>query len=124
MSCVCVLGWVAPGSLCRVGALVVLRGLIDGWGSAAVPQVCKYFLDAVEKEVYGWFWVCPNGGDACKYRHALPTGYVYKSKAQRDLEAAEAADREVSSTIEEDIEKLVRGGGRTLRRLGARRLLW
>ncbi len=34
--------------------------------------------------------------------------YVYKSKAQRDLEAAEAADREVNSTIEEDIEKLVR----------------
>ncbi len=73
----------------------------------AGPQVCKYFLDAVEKEVYGWFWVCPNGGDTCKYRHALPTGYVYKSKAQRDLEAADAADKEVSSTIEEDIEKLV-----------------
>ena len=34
--------------------------------------------------------------------------YVYKSKAQRDLEAAEAADRETNSTIEEDIEKLVR----------------
>lgn len=24
--------------------------------------ICKYFLDAVEKRQYGWFWVCPNGG--------------------------------------------------------------
>lgn len=23
--------------------------------------VCKYFLDAIEKECYGWFWQCPNG---------------------------------------------------------------
>ena len=26
--------------------------------------VCKYFLDAVEKGLYGWFWQCPNG-DKC-----------------------------------------------------------
>lgn len=35
--------------------------------------ICKFFLDAVEKRQYGWFWRCPNGGD-CKYRHALPPG--------------------------------------------------
>ena len=29
--------------------------------------VCKYFLDAIEKTQYGWFWTCPNGGKACKY---------------------------------------------------------
>ena len=29
--------------------------------------VCKYFLDAIEKSLYGWFWVCPNGGTSCKY---------------------------------------------------------
>ena len=28
---------------------------------------------------YGWFWECPNGGDKCQYRHALPAGYVLKS---------------------------------------------
>jgi hypothetical protein len=28
--------------------------------------VCKHFLDAIEKSLYGWFWVCPNGGPACK----------------------------------------------------------
>ena len=45
--------------------------------------VCKYFLEAVEKKQYGWFWHCPNGGDACKYRHCLPEGiyaYIYGYK--------------------------------------------
>lgn len=36
-----------------------------GAGGAAAPKateiVCKFFLDAIEKEVYGWFWKCPNG---------------------------------------------------------------
>ena len=27
--------------------------------------ICKYFLDAVERRLYGWFWDCPNGA-ACK----------------------------------------------------------
>ncbi|KAK8823532.1 hypothetical protein WA577_002452 [Blastocystis sp. JDR] len=59
-------------------------------GKRPQPQtkiVCKYFLDAIEKECYGWFWQCPNGPD-CKYRHALPEGYVYKSRAEREAEAA------------------------------------
>ena len=37
-------------------------------------KVCKYFIEAVENQKYGWFWVCPNGGDKCMYRHALPPG--------------------------------------------------
>lgn len=41
--------------------------------------VCKNFLEAIEKKVYGWFWVCPNGGYKCIYRHALPQGYILKS---------------------------------------------
>lgn len=24
--------------------------------------VCKYFLEAIENQKYGWFWECPNGG--------------------------------------------------------------
>lgn len=40
-------------------------------------KVCKYFIEAVENQKYGWFWVCPNGGDKCMYRHALPPGYVH-----------------------------------------------
>lgn len=41
--------------------------------------VCKFFLEAIEKKTYGWFWDCPNGGDQCKYRHALPPGFVLKN---------------------------------------------
>ena len=39
-------------------------------------KVCKYFIQAIEDGKYGWFWMCPNGGDKCMYKHALPPGYV------------------------------------------------
>lgn len=65
-------------------------------------QVCKYFLDAVEKKQYGWFWVCPNGGKNCHYRHALPPGYVLKSQMKALLE-----EETEKITIEEEIENQV-----------------
>lgn len=37
-------------------------------------KVCKYFMQAIEDGKYGWFWVCPNNGDKCMYKHALPPG--------------------------------------------------
>lgn len=40
-------------------------------------KVCKFFIEAIEDGKYGWFWICPNGGDKCKYKHALPPGYVF-----------------------------------------------
>jgi len=46
-------------------------------------QVCKYFLDAIENEKYGWFWECPNGGNNCKYKHALPPGFILKKKGEK-----------------------------------------
>ncbi|XP_010253470.1 PREDICTED: zinc finger CCCH domain-containing protein 11 [Nelumbo nucifera] len=61
--------------------------------------VCKYFLEAVEKKQYGWFWVCPNGGKDCHYRHALPPGYVLKSQMKALLE--EEAEK---ISVEEEIE--------------------
>ncbi|EAT37475.2 AAEL010535-PA, partial [Aedes aegypti] len=53
--------------------------------------ICKYFLDAVEKSLYGWFWECPNG-EKCIYRHALPPGYVLK----KDKKKMEAQKEEIS----------------------------
>ncbi|ONK67849.1 uncharacterized protein A4U43_C05F4420 [Asparagus officinalis] len=61
--------------------------------------VCKYFLDAVEKKQYGWFWICPNGGKDCHYRHALPPGYVLKSQMKALLE-----EETEKISIEEEIE--------------------
>lgn len=61
--------------------------------------VCKFFLDAVEKKQYGWFWVCPNGGKDCQYRHALPPGYMLKSQMKALLE-----EESSKISIEEEIE--------------------
>lgn len=74
--------------------------------------VCKYFLDAIEKSLYGWFWVCPNGGKACKYRHALPPGYVFKSRKDREAEKEKKVDEvSIEEIIEEQRKKLGATGG-------------
>lgn len=51
-------------------------------------KVCKFFIEAIEDGKYGWFWICPNGGDKCMYKHALPPGFVLKTKEQRAAEKA------------------------------------
>mmetsp|Transcript_19993 Transcript_19993/g.50589 ORF Transcript_19993/g.50589 Transcript_19993/m.50589 type:complete len:410 (-) Transcript_19993:75-1304(-) len=56
---------------------------------AKTDIVCKYFLDAIETKKYGWFWECPNGGDKCQYRHALPPGYVLKSEIKEVVDTTE-----------------------------------
>ncbi|KAF9582605.1 hypothetical protein BGW38_010987, partial [Lunasporangiospora selenospora] len=69
-------------------------------GNALMTEiVCKFFLEAIENQKYGWFWECPNGGTGCKYRHALPPGFVLKTKAELRAEA----NKEVIS-IEEFLE--------------------
>ncbi|CAK0771177.1 hypothetical protein CVIRNUC_003840 [Coccomyxa viridis] len=67
--------------------------------------ICKFFLDAVEKKVYGWFWQCPNGKD-CKYRHALPPGYVLKSQMKELLEAEAANIKPIEEEIEDERRKV------------------
>lgn len=64
-------------------------------------QVCKYFLDAIENNKYGWFWVCPGGGDNCMYRHALPPGFVLKKDKKKE-------EKEDEISLEELIENEVR----------------
>jgi len=67
--------------------------------STATDIICKNFLDAVENNKYGWFWECPNGGKNCKYRHALPPGFVLKKdKAKKDRETAEISIEDLIET--------------------------
>ncbi|CAK4491267.1 unnamed protein product [Aphanomyces euteiches] len=74
--------------------------------------VCKYFLDAIEKSQYGWFWTCPNGGKSCKYRHALPPGYVFQTKAEREAAKGKKAEEvSIEEIIEQQRAKLGAGGG-------------
>lgn len=69
-----------------------------------ILQVCKYFLDAIENNKYGWFWVCPGGGDNCMYRHALPPGFVLKKDKKKE-------EKEEEISLEELIENEVRTNG-------------
>jgi len=59
--------------------------------------ICKFFLEAVEKSLYGWFWNCPNGNDKCMYRHALPPGFVLKKDMKKEEETEKVS-------LEEHIE--------------------
>lgn len=69
---------------------------------------CKHFLDAVEDELYGWRWECPNAGVKCQYRHMLPEGYVVISKKEREAnrkDAVKNAEDAAAKTLEEQIEE-------------------
>ncbi len=48
---------------------------------------------------------CPNGKE-CKYRHALPPGYVLKSQIKELLEEEAANRRDVAEVIEEERAKV------------------
>lgn len=63
--------------------------------------ICKHFLDAIEKRLYGYFWNCPDEkpGQPCKYRHALPPGFILKEKNdKRD-------DVEEGPVLEDELEE-------------------
>ena len=53
---------------------------------------------------FGWFWECPNGGEKCQYRHALPPGFVLKSQRK----AIEEAEKANTISLEEFLEVEVR----------------
>lgn len=67
--------------------------------------ICQHFLDAVEKNLYGWLWECPNKGELCQYTHALPQGYVLEREKKELAKAALAGDDEDELTLEEKIEE-------------------
>jgi hypothetical protein len=53
---------------------------------------------------FGWFWECPNGGEKCQYRHALPPGFMLKSQRK----AAAEAEKANTISLEEFLEVEVR----------------
>lgn len=63
---------------------------------------CNHFIDAVEKDLYGFNWICPNKGDDCIYRHMLPMGYVLKRDKKTD---DDEEDKDDDLTFEEKIEQ-------------------
>ena len=66
---------------------------------------CRDFLDAVEKNLYGFNWTCSNGGDACTYRHMLPHGYVLQRDKAANKGGDDSSSDEEEQTLEEKIEE-------------------
>ncbi|KAF8134899.1 hypothetical protein EV363DRAFT_1556516 [Boletus edulis] len=68
--------------------------------------VCKHFVEAIETKKFGWFWECPNGGEKCQYRHALPPGFILKSERKATEEAAKANVISLEEFLETERHKL------------------
>ena len=66
---------------------------------------CKDFIEAVEKNLYGFNWVCPNKGDDCQYRHMLPAGYVLQRDKKSKKPGDPDSDDEDKLPLEEQIEE-------------------
>jgi hypothetical protein len=54
---------------------------------------------------FGWFWECPSGQD-CKYRHALPPGFVLKAQRKALDDAAKANVISLEDFLETERHKL------------------
>ncbi|PLW04976.1 hypothetical protein PCANC_27198 [Puccinia coronata f. sp. avenae] len=68
--------------------------------------VCKNFIEAIESGKYGWFWECPSGGVNCKYRHALPPGFVLKAQKKKDAEEAKKNELSLEDFLERERHQL------------------
>ena len=53
---------------------------------------------------FGWFWECPNGGEKCQYRHALPPGFILKSERKAAEEAAKANVISLEEFLETEVD--------------------
>ena len=67
--------------------------------------VCKFFLDAVKKKLYGWKWECPNGDD-CHYRHSLPEGYILVTAKEKQEDMTSEEYMNLEAQIDEERERI------------------
>lgn len=65
---------------------------------------CTHFMEAVEKNLYGWLWECPNNSEKCQYMHCLPIGYILQ-RDKADLAKLALEDMEDEISMEEKIEE-------------------
>ncbi|MES1921662.1 hypothetical protein MHBO_003191 [Bonamia ostreae] len=62
-------------------------------------MMCRHFLESLKQKKYGFFWVCPNKGQKCQYKHFLPRGYMLPSDKKASMD--DGGDRE---TIEDIVD--------------------
>lgn len=91
------------GKAAKIDIYTDPRDKKNGKDATRTDIPCQHFIEAVEKNLYGWLWECPNNGEKCQYTHALPQGYVL----QRDKKDAAKIrdDDEDELTLEEKIEE-------------------
>ena len=77
----------------------------NGKAADRTDIICQNFLEAVEKNLYGWFWECANGADKCVYTHALPQGYILERDRKEMEKARLMGDDDDELTLEEKIEE-------------------
>ena len=71
----------------------------------SLPSSIQLYIDLL---ICRWFWACVNG-DSCKYRHALPPGYVLKKKeTEEERREREEMEKENQITIEDFLETEVK----------------
>ncbi|XP_033628852.1 zinc finger CCCH domain-containing protein 15-like [Asterias rubens] len=90
----------------KLKEVVEKKHMEENTGKPKTDKVCKFFIQAIEECKYGWFWVCPNGGDKCMYRHALPVGFVLKSQKKKQDEQQEEQKITIEELIEQERSKL------------------
>jgi len=71
--------------------------------------VCKFFLDAIHKKVYGLKWDCPNG-DECQYRHCIPKDYILKSKQAKQEDMTFEEFLNLEEQIDEERTRITQFG--------------
>jgi hypothetical protein len=78
-----------------------------------LPQtsiICKYFVDAVQRKIYGLKWECPNG-DECHYKHCLPKGFIIRTKEDKIQEEMAMEDYyNLEEQIDQERERVAMNG--------------
>ena len=85
---------------------ILYRGYRESKESAFVCRTCIRLRSELVCR-FGWFWECPNGGEKCQYRHALPPGFVLKSQKKAAEEAAKANTISLEEFLEVEVRLMV-----------------
>lgn len=93
----------------KLDSVIALKAQKDpGNANSATSIVCKHFLSAVEGMKYGWFWECPMGKE-CKYKHALPPGFILKRDQEDDTEEKISMEQLIEEERQALLKKVLPG---------------
>jgi len=93
----------------KLDSVIALKAKKDpGNANSATSIVCKHLVSAVEGMKYGWFWECPMGKE-CKYKHALPPGFILKRDQEDDTEEKISMEQLIEEERQALLKKVLPG---------------